>query len=150
MVKPKFQKTLYATLVASESVHIFCCGLPTLFSILSVLAGMGVIATMPSIIESTHALMHVYEIPVIAFSGVVLLLGWGLYSYGQKLDCRTESACSHGPCEPKKDRTKLFLIAATLLFLGNLAIYFIFHQGMDADFHINNKNVIVHDHEHDY
>tara|TARA_B100001750_G_scaffold208182_1_gene186972 strand:- start:73 stop:525 length:453 start_codon:yes stop_codon:yes gene_type:complete len=148
MATQKFQKTIYSTLIASESIHIFCCGLPTLFSILSVLAGFGIIAGMPGFIDHIHTVIHSYELPVIAMSGFILFIGWGLYIYSKKLDCHSETSCAHGPCEPKKDRTRMFLFAATILFVGNAFVYMIFHRGMDAHFHDGKSHDIVQYHEH--
>ena len=144
----KIQKTLYASVVASESIHIFCCVLPTVFSILSLLAGMGVVATLPSFLNDAHAAIHAYEIPMIMVSGLILLFGWGLYLYSRKIDCRNEGTCAHTPCEPKKNRTKIFMMLATILFVVNIMVYFAFHRGMDEHFNSGQSHDIVHHHGH--
>lgn len=144
----KINKGLFWGIIASESIHIFCCGLPTLFSILSLLAGFGMIASMPAFIADAHHMIHAYEVPMIILSGLILALGWALYAYSKKVNCKTEGSCHHEPCEPKKDRTKSFMMIATLLFIVNVGVYFIFHKGMDADFHAGENSAIVHDHDH--
>lgn len=148
----KLHKTLYATVIASESMHIFCCVLPTIFSIVSLLAGFGMVAAMPAFVEHAHEVLHSYEVPMIILSGAILLLGWGVYAYSRKLDCRTEGSCCHTPCEPKKDRTKLFMTGATILFFVNVTVYFVFHRGMDMDehFHVHETHAMIGNDEHDH
>jgi len=141
----KINRGLFWGIIASESIHIFCCALPTLFSVLSLLAGMGMIATMPGFIDQTHDIIHSYEIPMIITSGVILVLGWGLYIYSRKISCRTQGTCSHSPCGPKKDRTKAFMIVATVLFIVNVTVYFTFHRAVN----LHEIGVEIHyDHDH--
>jgi hypothetical protein len=128
----KMKRGLFWGLIASESVHIFCCVLPTIFSVLSLMAGMGMIATMPGFIDEAHHIIHDFEIPMIIISGMILILGWGLYFYSRRISCRTQGSCSHEPCTPKKDRTRLFMVLATILFFVNITVYFTFHQPMDV------------------
>ena len=130
----KINKGLFWSIIASESIHIFCCGLPTLFSILSLLAGFGLITTMPVFIDHLHHVIHGYEIPMIITSGIILALGWGLYTYSRMINCQTDGGCSHSKsCEPKKDRTRHFMMIATVLFIGNVAVYFVFHRGLEIN-----------------
>lgn len=138
----KINKGLFWGIVASESIHIFCCALPTLFSILSLLAGFGLVATMPGFIADTHHIIHNFEIPMIIISGVILALGWMLYFYSKKINCRTQGSCHHAPCAPKKDRTWHFMILATILFALNVLVYFVFHHGLDG--HVNDSDIHQH------
>lgn len=143
----KINKGLFWGIIASESIHIFCCALPTLFSILSLLAGFGLIATMPGVIADTHHIIHNYEMPMIVLSGIILALGWGLYSYSKKISCRTQGTCHHEPCAPKKDRTKHFMILATVLFVVNVSVYFVFHRGL-GDYNHANAAHEIHENDH--
>jgi hypothetical protein len=145
----KINRGLFWSIIASESIHIFCCVLPTLFSVLSLLAGMGVIATMPLFIDNMHHIIHDYEIPMIIASGVILAFGWALHAYSRRISCRTEGSCSHEPCTPKKDRTRLFMIIATVLFIVNVTVYFVFHRQMDAMIH-GEAGVEYKHHDHDH
>ncbi len=113
--------------VASEITHLFCCGLPMIFSLLSLLTSLGLMASMPASLDYLHEAMHNYEIPVIIFSGILILFGWVLHSIAQKMDCRKEGSCSHEPCAPKKKRSSKILLIATCLFIFNLTAYFVFH-----------------------
>lgn len=124
----KIKQHAVLTIVLSEFVHVFCCGLPTMFSVLSIAVGMGVMGSMPGVIVGMHDALHYYELPIIVSSGLILFAGWGLYLYSRKIDCLTDGACSHKPCSPKKDRTKLFMIVATLLFCMNLFVYLLIHE----------------------
>lgn len=128
----KVNKRIFWTVIASESIHIFCCVLPTIFSVMSLMAGFGMIATMPGFIENAHHFIHDYEIPMIIISGIILAIGWGVYTYSRRMNCSTQgSTCCHEPCAPKKYRTRLFMILATCLFLVNVSVYFVFHKPMD-------------------
>jgi hypothetical protein len=125
----KFQKPILWALILSESSHIFCCVLPTVFSVLSLLAGLGLVGVMPGWLENVHALLHGWEVPVILMSGAVVAFGWALYFYSKRIDCH-DHGCGHGPCEPRKDTTALILKIATILFFVNIAIWGVFHRGM--------------------
>lgn len=130
MEKQRLQNTLFAAIILSETSHVFCCVLPTIFSVLSLMAGFGLVSVVPGWLTDFHDLMHRWELPIIAVSGVVLALGWGLHWYSKKIDCH-DHGCGHGPCEPKKDKTKMIMQAATLLFVVNVSIYLVFHRGME-------------------
>lgn len=125
----KIQKALFWTIVASESTHVFCCVLPTLVSILSLVAGLSALSFLPASILRLHEMLHGYEVPIIIFSGAMLALGWVLHFYSEKLDCAVDACCSHEPCAPKKSKTFKVMIFASLLFFFNIAVYFAFHYG---------------------
>lgn len=127
----KIQKRIIWAVIASESIHIFCCVLPTVFSIIGLLAGAGLLVVMPHGLEVAHDLIHSYEIPMIVFSAIIMMAGWGIYAYSRKLNCRTEGSCCHQPCKSKKDRTKTIMVVATVLFCVNVLVYFAFHRTHD-------------------
>lgn len=85
------------------------------------------IASMPGFMVGMHDFIHHWELPIIAFSGLVLLLGWGITWYSDKMDCH-DTGCCHGSCAPKKGKAHLVLIGATVLFTFNLGIYLFVHQ----------------------
>jgi len=126
-MKEAIQKSLNWAVIASEGMHIFCCVLPTLFSLLGLLAGLGVVAALPPSMIAFHDFMHDWEIPMIATSGAVLLLGWAVVIYSQKMDCHS-TGCAHGACAPKKSRANMILKIATILFVVNVVIYFGVHR----------------------
>ena len=125
----RIQKAMFWTIVLSESTHVFCCVLPTLVSILSLVMGMGALSFLPGFILELHEVLHAYEVPMILFSGVTLALGWGLHAYSRRLDCATDVCCSHEPCAPKKNNTFKIMIVASILFAFNIVVYFVFHYG---------------------
>ncbi len=113
--------------VASEISHVFCCVLPSIFSIITVLVGMGIIGVTPIWLGGLHEAMHEWEIPLIIMSGVILVLGWTLHFVSKSIDCH-DTGCGHEPCTPKKQRTARILKIATLLFVINVAIYSALHM----------------------
>ena len=143
----KMNKGILWGVIASESIHVFCCVLPTVFSVISLLAGMGMVAAMPGFIEVGHELIHDYEIPMIIVSGAILVFGWGLYIYSRKMNCSEEGTCCHTPCAPKKDMTRKVMIAATILFIVNVCVYFIFHHSGESDI-MHDQSTIHAEHNH--
>lgn len=126
----RLNKHLFWTVILSETTHVFCCVLPTLFSLASLLVGAGLIAALPPGWEAFHERMHNYEVPLILFSGVVIGFGWLVDWYARRIDCH-DTGCGHPPCKPVKRRAHVVLKIATLLFVCNLIIYFFFHRGID-------------------
>ncbi len=115
--------------VLSEVSHVFCCVLPSLFSVLTVFVGMGVIGALPVWMESTHHVMHDWEIPLIGMSAFILVLGWGLHFISKRIDCH-DTGCGHGPCGTKKNKTARTLKIATFLFVINVIIYLSVHYSL--------------------
>jgi len=113
--------------VLSELSHVFCCVLPSVFTMLTVLVTMGVMGAMPGWMNDVHDVMHGWEVPIIAMSGVVLVLSWGLHLISKRIDCH-DTGCVHEPCEPKKDKNALILKIATVLFVTNISVYSIVHR----------------------
>ena len=128
----KLKKTIFWTILVTESSHIFCCVLPTIFSLLSLLVGLGVVGIMPLWLEAFHSAVHSWEVPLLMTSAFVIALGWGLHSYSRKIDCH-DTGCAHGACEPRKDRSLLILQIATALFVINALVYVFLHRPADLE-----------------
>jgi hypothetical protein len=123
----RLQNIIYWVCITSEISHFFCCGLPIIFSIMSLLSGLGLTAAMPFGLESLHHMTHEYEMPMIMMAGLLLCLGWGLQYIAHRIDCRS-TGCVHVPCAPKKKRSGKVLIIATALFALNVTGYFVLHH----------------------
>lgn len=143
----RIQKAIFWAVVASEFSHIFCCVLPTVVSLLSLLAGLGLFSVMPSGLVTLHDLIHDWEIPMIITSGFILALGWGLHMISVKIDCHN-TGCVHEPCTPKKSRSSKLLIIATVLFTVNVSVYTLVHKngisvapvsGIEAPAHVDHS-----------
>jgi len=134
--------------VLSELSHVFCCVLPSVFTMLTMLMTMGVMSAMPSWMNDVHNVMHGWEIPIITASGVVLALSWGVHLISKRIDCH-DTGCVHEPCEPKKDKNALILRIATVLFVINISVYSFVHRGYQ---HHHEAGVVAelehHHHEH--
>lgn len=147
----RIQKSLFWALVLSETSHVFCCVLPTVFTALSFLAGLGM-ASMPAFMVEFHEAIHAWEIPIIAFSGAVLALGWALHAYSLKIDCH-DTGCCHPPCTPVKRRSGTIMKIATVLFVANVLIYGIVHRGLGffgGAEHATHAHETHADHDHDH
>lgn len=152
----RLQKSIFWAVVAAESSHVFCCVLPTLFSIMGLLAGAGLIGVMPWPLAEMHDALHVYEIPIIVASAVLLALGWALHILSLRIDCH-DTGCGHGPCTPAKRRASRILVIATCLFVANLTVYLVFHREYEPHAHDAYAHTPaaaaqpvhdVHDHDH--
>jgi len=144
----KLQKTLNVAILATETSHVFCCVLPTVFSLLSLLAGVGLIGAIPPGVEFLHDIIHDWELPIIMTSGLVLVLGWWVYDYAQKMDCNHMGE-EHQICDSKKKRSATILKIASVLFIVNVSVYFLVHRPMEASNHDVHAGHAHHDHGHE-
>lgn len=143
----KLQKFMNVTILATETSHVFCCVLPTVFSLFGLLAGVGLVGAIPPGIEFLHDLIHDWELPIIIASGLVLVLGWLVYGYAQKMDCE-HMGDGHEVCASKKKRSALILKVASVLFVVNVCVYFFIHRPMEASNHDVHVEHAGHDHHH--
>lgn len=141
----RIQKGIFWAVIASEASHVFCCVLPTVFSTLSLLAGVGMISAIPAPLAGLHELLHEWEVPIILVSGAILALGWVLHRYSLKLDAK-QACCAHGECTPSKRRSSNVLKIATALFIINVTVFAVFHRGLGI--YMPNETHHEHDHEH--
>lgn len=123
----KIQKSLMFAVILSETSHLFCCVLPTIVSLMGLLAGLGMVVALPAGVLELHDFLHEWEVPMIAGSGVILALGWIAVHYSEKVDCHS-TGCSHGACAPRKNRAHLVLKIATVLFVFNVLVYTVVHR----------------------
>lgn len=123
----RIQKFIISAVVISEVSHIFCCVLPTVFSLLSLLSALGMTGVMPHALHELHHALHDWEQPMIALSALLLAFGWGSWMLARGMDCRA-TGCTHEPCRPRKTRIFQFLKIATALFVANLSLYLVFHH----------------------
>lgn len=138
----KIQTLIASSILITGLGHIFCCGLPLLFSFLSILVGLGVTTVFPAGLVEFHEAMHAWELPILIFSGIVLFIGWSLHIISERIDCHN-TGCVHEPCGQKKKKSHRILIMATILFCMNSALLFIFHdQGIAIeDHHVTEKHI---------
>lgn len=122
----RLQGIINIVAVTSEISHFFCCGIPILFSIFSLIMSLGLSASMPMGLDHLHHIMHDYERPMMMVSAVIILLAWALHYVAYRIDCHS-TGCGHGACSPKKKRSATILIVATVLFAINVSAYFAIH-----------------------
>lgn len=148
-MKSSVQKSLIWAVILSESSHVFCCVFPTIFSLVSLMAGLGVVA-MPAVMVRMHDVLHAWELPMIVTSGVILALGWAAVLYSERIDCHS-TGCAHGACAPKKSKAHVVLMIATTLFIFNIAVYAGIHKSTWFATHIaaqSAKSHAGHGHTH--
>ena len=116
--KDLHRMTALAGILALSS-HIFCCGLPLVFAIASLLTSVGVFS-LEGLIPSWY---HEFEIAMMVFSGAMLLLTAVIHLISWRMDCIKDAGCSHSDCTPKKKRSNLLLYIATIAFLVNIFVF---------------------------
>lgn len=135
--------------IFSELSHAFCCVLPSVFTLATVLVGMGAIGAVPLWMDGLHNVMHVWEVPVIIASGLILVAGWAIHLYSKRLDCLS-TGCGHAPCGSKKRHNGKILKIATVLFVVNVSIYSFAHVPTGAENSIESSAHAHDDHHHDH
>ena len=123
------KRHLGLAVLASELSHVFCCVLPTLVTVLGALANLGLATAAPGFILEIHEFLHAYEMPIIVFSGVMVVMGWAIHISSRRVDCH-DTGCVHPPCTPKKDNNGRILVIATVLFAINLVVFFGIHRNV--------------------
>ena len=142
----KLQRNIAFSVILAESTHVFCCVLPTIVTLLSVLSSLGVVTQVPVLMLDIHEMLHHYEIPIIAFSGAMLILGWVLYGISRKIECAKPHCEPHETvCTPHKNNTKLVLAIASVLFLVNITVYFTVHVRLEGQLH--QAEIAAHHHD---
>ncbi len=143
----KLQKPMMWAVILSETSHLFCCVLPTIVSLVGLLAGLGVVVALPVRFLELHDFLHQWELPMIAGSGLILALGWAAVRHGDKVDCHS-TGCAHGACAPKKNRAHLVLKIATVLFIFNVLVYAVVHRSAWFNAHSPMGQGYMHTEEH--
>jgi hypothetical protein len=145
----KLHRHLSIAVLLSEFSHVFCCILPTLFTVLSFAANLGLITTMPGFLLDIHEHIHEYEVPIIIVTGVMLALGWLAHVYSRKVDCHDDGCC-HPPCTPQKSMNAKILIIASVLFALNISVYAFVHRNVLSLPALETVAVEHHDHDHEH
>jgi hypothetical protein len=117
-------------IIVSESSHIFCCVLPTLFSLLAILTNLGMFV-MPAAFVTFHETLHHWEFPIVMVSGLILAMGWGLHWHSLRGE-ECPSGCKHhtDKAHPSVSKTHLILKIASVLFVINVFVFLVIHRGL--------------------
>lgn len=119
----KIQSFLHAGIILSALSHVFCCGLPTAMSAISLVTSLGVFSIASESSAHLHDTLHRWEEPMLVFSAIMVVAGWALFWYARRMDCAT-TCCEHAPCAPQKSRNSVMLWVATGLFIINACILY--------------------------
>ena len=125
--------------VASLVSHFFCCFLPGVISLVTLvtLTGSAVI-TMEDfgIPEYIHEKMIYISFVVLVMSGIVNYISY-------RIDCR-DMGCVHGSCAPKKSKYFKLYAYSVAFFLLNAAIHFGLHTDHDHEHHEKHHEEVHH------
>lgn len=115
------------TIVGVGLTHLLCCGMPFTVNILNSFSALGLLIGIPHLGENLHLFLDSYGLMLLAVSFALTVLGWGLHFTAAKLDCRTDGACRHGSCAPRKKKAQYILYFATVLLVYNAISFLIFN-----------------------
>ena len=127
---------------ASAFSHLFCCFLPGVLSILTLIASSGAAAVTLEdfgIPEAWHDDIIKFSATVLIISGIMNFISW-------RIDCREDGNCTHEPCETKKNTyLKLYLFSVVFFFI-NVSIHYGFHVDHDHSLHGHEAHAHTHIH----
>lgn len=143
----KLHRNIGLAIILAECTHVFCCVLPTIVTVVGLLSSISAVVQVPVFLLDIHEFLHAYEIPVIAFSGVMLVLGWVLYGVARHIECARPHCEPHETvCAPAKHNTHWILVIASVLFMANIVVYFTLHRESAEMLHT--QAVEAHEHHH--
>lgn len=103
----------YSLVIGCSLMHIFCCGIPLLTTIIGLTTISGV-ATSGILESSLFAGFEKFEIQIMLLSGVVLLSAFILKFRAKKLDCCKKEAKNF--CNVSEKVNNLFLKISSALY----------------------------------
>ncbi len=113
--------------VGTELSHVFCCVLPMLVTVFTVIVNAGLLTATPVFLTQIHDVIHDYEMPIILFSGLMMFVSWAVHLASHQAESDA-TGCGHSSCVSKQNKNLRILQIATLLFFMNLVIYFAVHK----------------------
>lgn len=103
-------------IICSALMHIFCCGIPLLLSVTSLVNIVGISSLSIFEVDWFEAI----ESYIVLFSGVLLITTIAINQFSKKINCIESGACEHKPCDEKKHHSSYVLNIAIILYALNL------------------------------
>ncbi|MFT4718563.1 MAG: hypothetical protein ACI9IL_000897 [Rickettsiales bacterium] len=110
----------YSLVIGCSLMHIFCCGVPLLTTIIGLSTTLGFI-TGGILQNPLFENFEKFEIEILLLSGVVLLSAFILKFKAKKLDCCEVEARNF--CNTSKKINNLFLKISSALYLFSIATF---------------------------
>lgn len=118
------EKLTYTLVVSSALMHVFCCGIPLVLALMNLTATFGIAGA-----GAFHpAWFEQFEVTILVVSGLLLVVTGVVQFISNRVNCRTDGACSHQPCDKKKRLSKRVLQFAVILYVTNLVLFFATHE----------------------
>lgn len=107
----------YSLIIGCSLMHVFCCGIPLLATIIGLTTSLGFISN--GFLEvPIFVLFEELEIKILIISGLILLIAWILKFKAKDLDCCPVEAKKF--CNFNSKINQIFLKIATSLYIVNL------------------------------
>lgn len=117
------RKLSYSFLYSTALVHVFCCGIPLVMSVVSISALLGIAG---GDILALSWFEH-YESAILIASGILLAFTALLQYISYRIDCRKDGKCSHKPCDKEKRRARIVFYGATIIYALSSAHFLLAH-----------------------
>ena len=107
----------YSLIISCSLMHIFCCAIPLLATIVGLTTSLGFISN--GFLEAPiFQLFELFESKILLISGVILLLAWILKFKAKDLDCCPTKENKF--CNINSNINQISLKIATSLYIVNL------------------------------
>lgn len=110
----------YSLVIGCSLMHIFCCAIPLLTTIIGLSATFGFISNgilQIPLVESFEK----FEIEILLLSGIILILAFLLKFRAKKLDCCEKEAKNF--CNTNEKINNLFLKTSGILYLFSIVTF---------------------------
>ena len=110
----------YSLVIGCSLMHIFCCGIPLLTTMIGLTATLGFVGN--GILENPlFASFEKFEIEILFLSGIILSLAFILKFKAKKLDCCEKEAKNF--CNTNEKINNLFLKISSTLYLFSVVTF---------------------------
>jgi hypothetical protein len=110
----------YSIAISCNLMHIFCCGVPLIMTITGLATNFN-LYSQNLLSSSVFENFERFELKVLIFSGLILLLSFILKLKAKKLNCCKENKINF--CSKNEKINSIFLKVASILYIINLTTF---------------------------
>ena len=114
----------YTMVVGTLLMHVFCCGIPFVMSLVSLAASLG----LSGVGAFDIPWIHQYETAILWVSGSMLAMTGLLQWIAERRNCVSDGGCHHEPCDSKKLTARQIYYIAVGIYLANLLLIQLTHH----------------------
>ncbi len=120
--------------VFSLGAHLFCCGIPAIVAIVSLISTVSLSGT--ALMLQIKDFSETIHLAAFAFSTLMVIIALGTFFLSRKQNCVEDGHCAHEPCAPKKTKNwRLMSISLALYAINVIVFLYLDHLMPYADVH---------------